>query len=128
MILVKILNMKKAAIIRDRITAIANIQNKQNINIIKLEDSDLICFYRKNDLAVLYISFYRSGHNYGSKPYFININKDDSDSDVISNFIAQFYVNEIIPKNIILSNNIENAALIQEFLTNYLRIIIKLIF
>ena len=109
---------EKAAIIRDRITAIANIQNKQNINIIKLEDSDLICFCRKNDLAVLYISFYRSGHNYGSKPYFININEDNSSAEIISNFISQFYINEIIPRNIILSNDIENIELIQEFLIN----------
>ncbi len=112
---------EKAAIIRDRITAIANIQNKQNINIVKLEDSDVICLDRKNDLAIIYISFYRSGNNYGAKPYFIKINEDDSDSDIVTNFISQFYLNEIVPKNIILSDNIEDIDLIQGFLTNLSR-------
>ena len=109
---------EKAAILRDRIKAIAAIQNKQNINILALGNSDIIVLVRQNNLACIYISFYRGGNNYGSKPYFINVNEDNLDNEIITNFISQFYINEIPPENILLSEKIEDKNLLEAFLND----------
>lgn len=109
---------ERAAIIRDRIKAISSIQNKQNINILELKNSDIIVLQRKNNLAVIYISFYRSGYNYGAKPYFITVGEDDQDEEIISNFISQFYLEEIAPNNVIIDRKIEDLSVLEEFLGN----------
>lgn len=95
------LEFEKAAKIRDQIKSLTIIQAKQNISIKELSQMDMILLLRKSEIAAINISFYRFGHNYGNKTYFFDINEDDSDLDIISNFIRQFYQNNDIPENII---------------------------
>lgn len=112
------LDFENAAKTRDRIKAIGEIQKKQNIHIAALGNSDVIVLVRENSLAAIYISFYRAGHNYGSKPYFIDVNEDDENSEIMNNFLLQFYAQETAPTNILLNYEIENAKIMQEFLAN----------
>ena len=107
---------EKAAIIRNRIKALSAIQSKQNINLLSLNDADVISLAKQNNLACLYISFYRSGHNYGSKPYFMNIEEDDNEEKIIAAFLGQFYLNQEIPDNIILSHKASESENIEKFL------------
>lgn len=99
------LEFEKAAKIRDQIKSLTIIQAKQNISIKELSQMDMILFLRKSNIAAINISFYRFGHNYGNKTYFFDINEDDLDLDIISNFIRQFYQNNEIPENIISNLN-----------------------
>ena len=112
------LDYENAAKTRDRIKAICEIQKKQNINIMGLKNSDIIVLAREKTLAVVYISFYRSGHNYGSKPYFISVNDDDCEQEIMTNFISQFYLDETSPSNIVIDREIEDIKIMQEFLSN----------
>lgn len=110
---------EKAAVIRDRLKAMASIQKKQNINILEIGNSDVIILVRKNNLACIYLSIYRSGYNYGSKAYFINVNEDNLDQEIIANFISQFYLEETAPTNLVISIDIEleEKLLLEQFLS-----------
>ena len=107
---------EQAGILRDRIKAISGIQAKYNSNSAWLENVDVIALVRKNNLACIGISFYRSGYFYGSKFYFMTA-EDESDAEIISSFIAQFYLKQEVPKSLILSHSLaEEEEVISEFL------------
>ena len=108
---------EQAAMIRDRIKALSSIQATQNINLDWLKNSDIITMAKDAHLCCIYISFYRNGHNYGSKPYFMTFQDGDSDSDIISAFLGQFYLEQTPPKDIILSHQIEDLAIMEQFLS-----------
>ncbi|MDX2082559.1 MAG: excinuclease ABC subunit UvrC [Rickettsiales bacterium] len=107
---------EKAAIIRDRIKALASIQAKQNININEIGDADIITLVTKNNQICIYVSFFRSGNNFGSKPYFY---EDDEKNfgDFLSNFLGQFYLNQIPPKQIIINFDLDEKELLEKFLS-----------
>ena len=107
---------EQAGILRDRIKAISGIQAKYNSNSAWLENVDVIALVRKNNLSCIGISFYRSGYFYGSKFYFMTA-EDESDAEIISSFIAQFYLKQEIPKSLIISHSLaEEEEVILEFL------------
>jgi len=109
---------EQAAIIRDRIKALCAIQATQNINLNWLNNADTIALARNDNLCCIYISFYRSGHNYGSKPYFINVSQEIPETEIISTFLGQFYLDQIPPPTIILSHKPEDQETISKFLNN----------
>lgn len=109
---------EKAMIIRDRIKALNYIQTKQNISVGEVRDFDLICFVAINSRACVYISFYRSGQNYGSKPYFFELEENQESDEILNNFIGQFYINHLPPELIIINQQLKEKNLIAEFLNN----------
>ncbi len=107
---------EKAANIRDRIKSLSSIQAKQNINIHELGDSDIISVVSKNDQICIYVSFFRSGNNYGSKPYYYSI-EEGSLENVLAEFLGQFYLAQTPPNLILLNLEIEEKDLIEDFLS-----------
>ena len=108
---------EKALIIRDRIKALNYIQTKQNISISVVDDFDAICAVQINHRACIYITFYRLGQNYGSKPYFFEIEDKQELQEILSNFIAQFYLDQNPPTMIFLNQELDDKNLLSEFLS-----------
>jgi excinuclease ABC subunit C len=95
------LDYENARIIRDRIKSLSAIQAKQNIHLQNNENIDFIALAKQGNLACALISFFRSGNNYGFKPYFLNIGEDDDDDKIFEAFLQQFYVDQELPESII---------------------------
>jgi excinuclease ABC subunit C len=108
---------EKAAIIRDRIKSLTSIQLKQNININEINNADIITIVNKDDQICIYISFFRGGNNYGSKPYFYEMNEMNL-AEILSGFLGQFYLTQSPPELILLNLEIEETELIEDFLNN----------
>ncbi len=108
---------EKASAIRDRIRSLSSIQAKQNINLSDITDKDIISLVEKNHQYCIYISFYRGGNNYGSKPYFYGAQDDLEKEEFLSKFLGQFYLNQVPPKNILLNLKITDHDLMQDFLS-----------
>ncbi len=107
---------EKAAAFRDQIKSLTSIQAKQNINLSQINNADVITFVKdKKDICV-YISFYRNGNNFGSKPYFDTIYDDISIQEFFSQFLCQFYINNSPPAEIFLNHEIEDQNLIEKLL------------
>ncbi len=107
---------EKAANMRDRIKALTSIQSKQNINIDELNDADVISLVAKNNLICIYVSFFRSGHNYGSKPYFYE-SDEGSAENILAEFLGQFYLAQTPPNLVLINLEIEEKELIENFLS-----------
>lgn len=106
-------NYEKAAIIRDRIKALTQIQSTQRINKNNFNNADLIVAFQKNNITCIEVFFYRSKQNWGNQAFFPKHDKDDSLEEIIYSFITQFYENKIPPDEIILSKKINDSELIK---------------
>ncbi|MBP02483.1 MAG: excinuclease ABC subunit C [Rhodospirillaceae bacterium] len=113
----KNLEYEVAANYRDRIRALTNIQGRQTINFGSNQNIDVIGLALINGESCIQVFFIRNGQNYGNKAYYPLHEKDATSNSIMSAFLGQFYDSITIPKNIILSHNPSNLALITEALS-----------
>jgi excinuclease ABC subunit C len=113
------LEFEKAAIYRDRIRALSQIQAHQDVNTEGLEDADVIAAHQAGGQTSIQVFFFRGGRNYGNRGYFPRHDKDASIADVMGAFIGQFYDNKLPPPLVLLSHQIEEAALVAEALSQH---------
>ena len=105
-----------AIVLRDRIRALTGIQNHANLEYSSLKSVDVIGVVQKDGIYCVELFFIRGGQNCGNTPYFIKDQQDVTISEVLEAFLSSFYTGHVIPKEIIISENIEN----KEFLENAL--------
>ena len=106
-------NYEKAAMIRDRIKALTQIQSSQQINKNNFNNADLIVAFQKNNITCIEVFFYRSKQNWGNQAFFPKHDKDDNLDEIIYSFLTQFYENKIPPEEIVLSKKIKDLELIK---------------
>jgi len=106
-------NYEKAAMIRDRIKALTQIQSSQQINKNNFNNADLIVAFQKNSITCIEVFFYRSKQNWGNQAFFPKHDKDDNLDEIIYSFLTQFYENKIPPEEIVLSKKIKDLELIK---------------
>lgn len=110
---------EKAAQMRDLLSSVKRIANKQKVNYTDEEDRDIIAFAREKDEAVVQTFFLRGGKLIGRDHYHLTGVEDESDANVMSNFVKQFYSGTpYIPREIYLGTEIEDEALITEWLSS----------
>lgn len=112
------LDFERAALIRDKINSIKQIEEKQKIISERQADEDVIGFYRFNNKTFVEIFFIRRGILIGRHNTIIDKTEDDSDDMLAADFLKQFYSEaSYIPKYIYLSANSDEFPLIAEWLT-----------
>ena len=63
------------------------------------------------------VFFFRGGQNFGNRAYFPRHAVDEVIEDILGAFLAQFYENKPVPRDIILSHPVAEAGLLEEALT-----------
>lgn len=109
---------EQAAIYRDRIAALTQIQSHQLINVDGLEQADIIALNMQQNIACIQVFFFRYGQNYGNKSYFPKNAEDVAEHEVLSSFIGQFYQTHTPPKEIIVSHDLESKTAIEKALSS----------
>lgn len=112
-----VLDFERAAVLRDRLKAMAHIQSKQSINLPGVEEVDVIAAHQEGGQTCVQVFFIRSGQNFGNRAHYPYHTKDDDPADVLSAFIGQFYDGRPAPKRIWTSHPLEDAVLIAEALS-----------
>jgi excinuclease ABC subunit C len=108
------LDFETAAVYRDRVRALSHIHAHQGINPSTVSEADVISAYREGNATCIQVFFFRSGQNWGNRAYFPRHDKEVEVAEVLEAFIGQFYDNKPIPKQIILSHQIDQASLVAE--------------
>ncbi len=111
------LDFEKAAVLRDRLKAIAHIAAKQGINTAAVEDADVIALHQDGGQTCVQAFFYRAGKNYGNRAYYPAHAKDSEPADVLAAFLAQFYTERLPPKLVLVSELPSELELLAEALT-----------
>jgi len=109
----KKMNYEKAAIIRDRIKALTQIQSSQNISSTNLNNADVISIAQEASRSCIQVFFYRSKQNWGNQSFFPKHDEAHTSEEVLSSFITQFYENKNAPAEILVNKKINDLNLIK---------------
>ncbi|NJN16626.1 MAG: excinuclease ABC subunit UvrC [Oscillochloris sp.] len=111
------LNFERAAYLRDRITAIEKISERQQVLRTVDTDQDVIAFAREDGSAVMQVLFIRGGKLINTESFTLQGAEDESDSALLGSFITQFYDNAPnIPPNLLLAEHVEEPLIISAWL------------
>ncbi len=111
---------ERAAALRDRIKAMTSVQTAQGINPRSVTEADIVALHLENGQACVQVFFIRAGQNWGNRDFYPRVGADVDAAEVLEAFVGQFYDTKEPPRQIILSNEIENPDLMAEALSGKL--------
>ncbi|MFM5882266.1 excinuclease ABC subunit UvrC [Methanobrevibacter gottschalkii] len=111
---------EKAAVIRDQISSIEEIMEKQFVDLVDDDlDQDVIAMAMGKNEVVVIIMPIRNGKIVGRDDFLMSGSKYDSPSEVMFSFIQQYYgYNRHIPKQILLDEDINDKKLLEDWLSD----------
>ncbi|MEO1308174.1 MAG: excinuclease ABC subunit UvrC, partial [Pseudomonadota bacterium] len=107
---------ERAAALRDRIRALTQVQSAQGINPKGVTEADVIALHMESGQACVQVFFIRANQNWGNKDYYPRTGGTDSSAEVLQAFIGQFYDGKEPPRQVILSDDIEDRDLMADAL------------
>ena len=110
---------EKAAEVRDRISAIERVVEKQKVSNISENNIDVIGLYKNEVSCVVEIFFVRGSKMIGREHYFFEELKDMEEEEIVSGFIKQYYMDKRdLPNKIMLRYNLEEKEALENWLSN----------
>ena len=111
---------EQALIFRDRIRALTNVQTGTMVEYASINSCDIVAIARKNDMVCIQVFFIRSGQNCGNVPYFPKQTQGAENAEILEAFLGSFYTEHIPPKEIIISEPLENKEFLEEALGTHI--------
>lgn len=109
---------EKAAYLRDKKLAIEAITEKQKVSNISENDIDVIGIARNDFKICVEIFFVRKSKMQGREHYFIDNLEDETDREILSSFIKQYYIDKTsLPNKIMVKETIDDKEIIEQWLT-----------
>jgi len=109
----KELDFEKAAIARDRIKALTQIQTSQKINQTNLNEADVVSIYKESGKTCIQVFFFRSKQNWGNQAFYPKHDTDDNVKEIMTSFLTQFYENKVVPTMILTNTEVEDLKLLE---------------
>ncbi len=109
----KELDFEKAAIARDRIKALTQIQTSQKINQTNLNEADVVSIYKESGKTCIQVFFFRSKQNWGNQAFYPKHDTDDNVKEIMTSFLTQFYENKVVPSMVITNTDIQDLKLLE---------------
>ncbi len=112
------LDFEEAATLRDRIAAIEETLEKQRVVSMSFKDQDVFGIYREGNLTQICMLYVRKGKIIGKKVFPL-FKIGSASSEILSSLLKQYYDGEgYIPDEIIIPENIEDHAVVKEWLSD----------
>ncbi|KPN64130.1 Excinuclease ABC subunit C [Aliiroseovarius crassostreae] len=114
---------EKAAVLRDRIKALTQVQQSQGINPRGVGEADVIALHMDGGQACVQVFFIRAHQNWGNRDFYPRVgNGRDAVSagEVLQAFVGQFYDQKEPPRLILLSDPLDDQDLMEEALSEKL--------
>lgn len=113
------LEFEKAIEYRELIASVQKIAQKQKITDTAGSDRDVVAVACEGEDAVAQVFFIRSGRLIGRDHFYLKIANGEKKEEVLSSFIKQFYAGTpYLPPELMISEEIEDADVIEEWLTS----------
>ncbi|HEY0125051.1 MAG TPA: excinuclease ABC subunit UvrC [Rhizobium sp.] len=106
------LDFERAAVFRDRLAALSHVQSHQGINPAGVEEADVFAIHHEGGISCIQVFFFRTGQNWGNRAYFPKADPSLTSAEVLNAFLAQFYDDKPVPKQILLSETVEEIELL----------------
>ncbi len=111
------LEFERAARYRDRLAALSAIQASQDINPQGVEEADVFGLAEEAGQFCVEVFFFRNFQNWGNRAYFPRADRSIPAAEVLGAFLTQFYDDKPAPRLVLLSHDVDDAALIGSALT-----------
>lgn len=113
------LEFEKAAEIRDNMNSLIKIAEKQKIISSATIDQDIIASAVNQTASCIQVFFVRGGKLIGREHFIIEDIKLSDSREILSSFIKQFYESDtLLPREIILQEEIDDADIIERWLSD----------
>lgn len=107
-----------AARYRDLLSSVRQVSQKQKITEGVGEDKDILALYQDETEAVVQVFFVRDGKLIGREHYYMTHVPENNKPAILQDFVKQFYAGTpFIPRELMLQYEIEDAELIEKWLT-----------
>jgi excinuclease ABC subunit C len=110
------LEFESAAILRDRIRALAHITSHQSISLPSIDEADIFAAHAEGGQICVQVFFLRAGQNLGNRAYFPSHGRELDEPQVLEAFIGQFYEARQAPKLILTSHDVPERELMESAL------------
>ena len=112
------LEFEKAIEYRELLGSVRQIAQKQKMTHTDGEDKDIIAYAADDRDAVVQVFFIRGGKLIGRDHFYVRIGAEDGGSQILDTFLKQFYAGTpFIPREVMLSEAIEEAEILESWLT-----------
>ena len=109
------LNFERAAALRDQVAALRKLQAQHHVQGASA-DMDVIACRIEAGLVCISVLFFRNGISLGTRDFFPRLPLDAEPADVLAQFIAQYYLDRAVPRELILGEPIADMEILAEVL------------
>ncbi len=109
---------ERAAILRDRIRALTQVQQSQGINPRGVAEADIIALHMEGTQACVQVFFIRANQNWGNSDFYPRTGAGAGAGEVLQAFVGQFYAKKEPPRLLLLSDPLDDQELMQEALSD----------
>ncbi|MGN1125942.1 MAG: excinuclease ABC subunit UvrC [Ruminococcus sp.] len=110
------LDFEKAAKIRDRISAVKKMNDKQKVVDIKVDEQDVIAYITDGDKGTFEVFRFKDGRLFDREHFMVD--NDNDNTEMMSEFITRYYtLRDDVPKQITLDREVTDFELLEEWLS-----------
>ncbi|OOG56575.1 excinuclease ABC subunit UvrC [Rhodanobacter sp. C03] len=109
------LQFERAATLRDQVAALRQLQAQHHVHGASA-DMDVIACRIESGMACISVLFFRNGISLGTRDFFPRLPLDAEPADVLAQFIAQYYLDRPVPRELILGEPVADQEILAELL------------
>ena len=110
------LDFERAAALRDQVAALRQLQAQHHVQGASA-DMDVIACRIESGLACVSVLFFRDGISLGTRDFFPRLPLDAEPADLLAQFVAQYYLDRPVPRELVLGEELPEQAVLAEVLT-----------
>ncbi len=112
------LQFERAAKLRDQVAALRQLQAQHHVQGASA-DMDVIACRIESGMACVSVLFFRNGISLGTRDFFPRLPLDAEPADVLAQFIAQYYLERPVPRELILGEALPDREILAELLSQH---------
>ncbi|MCT1795819.1 excinuclease ABC subunit UvrC [Helcococcus kunzii] len=114
----KNLEFERASEYRDHINSINQLMERQKVTTVGLDNRDIVSMVKARNYVTIQVFFMRNGKIIDREHFIIKNEFNDSDADILSSFMKQFYIDmTYIPREILIVENPAEQEIIEKILS-----------
>ncbi len=114
----KALQFERAAKLRDQVAALRQLRAQNHVQG-ATADMDVIACRIEAGMTCVSVLFFRNGISLGTRDFFPRLPLDATPADVLAQFIAQYYLDRPVPRELILGEALADQGLLAELLSQH---------
>jgi excinuclease ABC subunit C len=111
------LDFERAALLRDRLSALALVQSQGDFTSNAVEEADVFAVAQEGGQFCVQVFFFRAFQNWGNHAFRPRADASLTEAEVLEAFMGQFYESRTPPKQVLISHELAEHELMEEALS-----------